>query len=414
MTNFAIFVNPSIPYRDSGERKALAPIARNTEKYQQMLDEIREIAVYAEELGFDAIMTTEHHFHSEGCEASTNPLMLLADIAARTERIKIAPLGMVLAAWDPVRAAEDVAILDQLSKGRLVLGLARGYQRRWATTLFQNRRADTATYDAEEIEARNQAVFSEMLNIMKMCWGQDTVRYHSDVLDYSIPYPFEGVENWPAIEFTRAYGAPGELDDDDRIRAVSVVPKPYQEPHPEFWQPFAISERTLRRCAEMDILPFILAPRPDDFRTKAEQYQRACADFGVQRELGEHIGTVNAALIGSDRAELMRIGQECIIPEWNSFFGSFGYLECLRKPEDPFPPGEFPVSASNFERYEDVGMALVGEPEYVRRRFGELHRAAPFDWFAYALTGLQGRAPLTFVKEQMRLFAEHIIPAYRD
>ena len=82
-------------------------------------------------MGYDALMMTEHHFHPEGFDFSVNPLMVLTDLAARTERILPAPLGLALPAGDPVRAAEDVALLDQFSKGRLRLGVARGHQNRW-------------------------------------------------------------------------------------------------------------------------------------------------------------------------------------------------------------------------------------------------------------------------------------------
>jgi len=51
--------------------------------------------------------TTEHHFHSEDYETSVAPLLLYRDLAARTKRIKFAPVGLVLPAWDPIRAAEE-------------------------------------------------------------------------------------------------------------------------------------------------------------------------------------------------------------------------------------------------------------------------------------------------------------------
>ncbi|GAA2805546.1 hypothetical protein GCM10020219_091550 [Nonomuraea dietziae] len=135
---FAIFLNPQIPgsgYAAEENARARRPIGRDTESYQRLLHEVREIAVHADRIGFDALMMTEHHFHSEGMEFSVNPLMFLTDLAARTERILLAPLGLVLPAWDPIRAAEDVALLDQFSKGRLRLGVARGYQNRWMNVL---------------------------------------------------------------------------------------------------------------------------------------------------------------------------------------------------------------------------------------------------------------------------------------
>ena len=83
---FMLFVLPTVP-ATLEERKRLRPIGRNNERYQMMLDELRKLAVFADDAGFDVISTTEHHFHSEGYECSVAPLMLYTDLAARTKNI---------------------------------------------------------------------------------------------------------------------------------------------------------------------------------------------------------------------------------------------------------------------------------------------------------------------------------------
>src|SRR5215468_9298733 len=94
---FMLFVLPTVP-GTMDDRKRLRPIGRNNERYQQMLDELRKLVIFADEVGFDCVATTEHHFHSEGFETSVAPLLLYADLAARTKRIKFSPLGLVLPA----------------------------------------------------------------------------------------------------------------------------------------------------------------------------------------------------------------------------------------------------------------------------------------------------------------------------
>ena len=127
---FDVMVFPTIP-ATMEEREELRPIGRNNERYQAMMDEVRDLAILCDEIGIDALSTTEHHFHSEGWEVSVAPLLLYSDLAARTKRLKFAPLGLVLPTWDPIRCAEELAILDHLSKGRVIAGFARGYQDRW-------------------------------------------------------------------------------------------------------------------------------------------------------------------------------------------------------------------------------------------------------------------------------------------
>ena len=92
---FDLMVLPTVP-GTLEDREQLRPIGRNNERFQQMIDEMRKIAVLADEIGIDTFSTTEHHFHSEGYEASVAPLLLYADLAARTKNIKFAPLGLVL------------------------------------------------------------------------------------------------------------------------------------------------------------------------------------------------------------------------------------------------------------------------------------------------------------------------------
>ena len=70
---FSLFVLPTVP-GTLEDRERLRPIGRNNERFQEMLDEVRTLCVMADEFGFDCFSTTEHHFHSEGYEASVAPL----------------------------------------------------------------------------------------------------------------------------------------------------------------------------------------------------------------------------------------------------------------------------------------------------------------------------------------------------
>jgi probable F420-dependent oxidoreductase len=81
---------------------------------------------YAEELGFDYVFLTEHHFVADGYAPSIAPLA--AAIAARTKRIRIGSYVLLLPFHNPLRLAEDLAVVDQLSAGRLDVGLAPGYK----------------------------------------------------------------------------------------------------------------------------------------------------------------------------------------------------------------------------------------------------------------------------------------------
>ena len=178
---FMLFVLPTVP-GTLEDRKRLRPIGRNNERYQQMLDEIRKLAVFADDAGFDVMATTEHHFHSEGYETSVAPLLLYADLAARTKRIKFSPLGLVLPSWDPMRAAEELAVLDHLTKGRIYAGFARGYQDRWVNVLGQQYHVTGAPMDGSSIDNHNRKVYEETLKVIKKAWTEEFVRLRRRVL----------------------------------------------------------------------------------------------------------------------------------------------------------------------------------------------------------------------------------------
>jgi alkanesulfonate monooxygenase SsuD/methylene tetrahydromethanopterin reductase-like flavin-dependent oxidoreductase (luciferase family) len=94
----------------------------SAEVYRQKLD----LMVYADTLGFDSIWIAEHHFSNYGY--SPNPLLLAVKAAGLTKRVRIGTAVLVLPFWHPLRLAEDVAMTDQLTEGRLDVGVARGYQ----------------------------------------------------------------------------------------------------------------------------------------------------------------------------------------------------------------------------------------------------------------------------------------------
>src|SRR4029079_16493787 len=91
-------------------------------------------AVLADKVGFDYYWLTGHHFGVEGAEMSTTPLQMGTAIAALTRRIRIGQLANIVAFHHPLRLAEQIAILDNLSGGRAEVGLGRGDQGREAET----------------------------------------------------------------------------------------------------------------------------------------------------------------------------------------------------------------------------------------------------------------------------------------
>ena len=88
------------------------------EPYARMLRDLSEQAILGDALGYDSISFTEHHFHVEGFELSNNPVLLDLYVGMQTKRIRVGQLGIVLPSQNPLRVAEDIAMLDHMTGGR--------------------------------------------------------------------------------------------------------------------------------------------------------------------------------------------------------------------------------------------------------------------------------------------------------
>ena len=389
---FGIFALSTVPGTYE-EREQLRPIAHNTERVQRMYDELRAMAVRADQSGFDAFATTEHHFHSEGLELSPAPLLFFADLAARTSRIKLVTQALAVPSWDPIRLAEEIAVLDHLTKGRFIAGIGRGYQHRWVNVLGQKYGVTGALSDGSDEDLHNREVFEELFTIMKMAWTEATVAFKGK--HYEVPTPHDaGIGHWPAAaSWTSKYGAREELDAEGRVRRISVVPKPYTVPHPPIWQPITRSEETIRWCARQGISPIFLISTPENLRTSFAQYQQECAEHGRSLKLGENVATLGAVNMASTYDETFASERAYLGEAFVEFFAHFGYGNV------------------SYQDMLDSGFLNVGTVDDVKRRLAAIQECGT-EWFFWYIE--QGLMPWDEVQRQMDLFETHILPEFRS
>ena len=138
-------------------------------------DELDQM-VLAEELGYDGVWLTEHHFADYGLSAA--PSVLLASLAARTRRITLGMAVYVLPFHHPLRLAEETATLDILSNGRLVVGLGRG-----------NRPQEFVGHGIPQPESRQR--LQEGVEVLLQAWTRDRVDYHGRF------WQFDGIPVYP-------------------------------------------------------------------------------------------------------------------------------------------------------------------------------------------------------------------------
>src|ERR1700751_2669325 len=190
--------------------------------YDQMLHDITGQAKLADELGYDSISFTEHHFHIEGFELSNNPVLLDLYFAMQTKRIRVGQLGIVLPATNPIRVAEDIAMLDHMTGGRACAGFARGYQRRWVDVMAQQTHGVSGTlpHHHDAIDQTNREAFEENWQIIKKCWTEEMLTFEGKY--WKVP---AGATPWD-LETTVKYGKGVE---NGMLKSVGVVPKPLQK-----------------------------------------------------------------------------------------------------------------------------------------------------------------------------------------
>ena len=370
---FMYFFLPTLPATFE-ERRKLRPIASHPERWQRMIDEVTELARLAEDVGFDAVTFPEHHLHSEGLELGSLPV-LTQHVIHNTKRIKVGPIGYVLPGWNPLRLALEIAWLDQLTKGRTFVGFARGYQTRWLNQMAQKIHVSATTSDRSETDRINREAFEEVFRFLKLAWGDEPFRFKGKYYEY--PYPQEGTP-WPAAEWTRQYGFPGEVDELGRIQKINVVPKPYQRPHPTLFQAFSVSEETVRWCAREAIIPTILLPQPPVVRKLVEAYQEEARVAGRTLRLGESVGVLHSVYFADNKAEARKLADNGIIAAFREFFHHFGFSDAWREDADEasYPRGKvsLPASEVTAERLERVGFAYTGTVDDIRREMDGMVR----------------------------------------
>ena len=125
-------------------------------------------AVAAEEQGYDWINVTEHHVAADGYLPAL--FVLLAAMAARTERIRLSTGMLILTLHSPLRIAEEAAVLDIISGGRLTLGVAAGYRE--------------VEFEAMQVDYRTRGKrFVESLELMRLAWTGEPFTFSGEIFD---------------------------------------------------------------------------------------------------------------------------------------------------------------------------------------------------------------------------------------
>ena len=330
---------------------------RNKKSYTQLLDETREITQYCDQNNWDSIWYTEHHFNHEGMESCTNPLMMCADAAARTKNIRLGQACNTITFHNPIRLAEDIATLDQMSKGRVEIGIGRGVYGREAVNM--NKDADVKD------QAKNFRLFSETLDVMKKAWSEDFFSHQGEFYTYPSPNfiwqhdmspPKENIVNLKTNE----------------LKKISVLPKPYQKPFPPISQ-VVDGERSIQWAAENGLNTIMWIPTVKALKKRFEIFKEAKSK-AENREvpLGEGISLVRDMFVAKTMEEAKEMAGEYIVNymRWVCHWRGLGnHMD----PNEKLPETKNKLDLLNYEFLHKRNL-LFGTPDFVIKKIEELQK----------------------------------------
>ncbi len=336
----------------------------------------RHMARVMDELGFHALWAAEHHFQREGYECLPNLVQLALWLATQTQRLKLGCAFNILPMWHPIRLAEDYAMADIVTDGRVIMGVGRGYHTR-----------EVETFGAPLIDAeKNRDYFEEQLRLLLTCFNEDS--FHFQGKYYECP---------PPVDY-RGY----------RLTDITVVPRPKHLPV-EVWMPVA-SGKTIDMMAKYGLKAMVTLNGEKILDDVVRAYQAACANHGREKRLGEDmIWGAGIYLAGSQEEAIRRL--EPAHDERFKWFAPFGFVryadEHGRTWGTPGAPSRIPSLRDGVQQKA----WFCGPPAQVIDGIRSIEARYP-GLEDFMMHWAEGLSPREF-EEQLRWFAREVMPAFR-
>jgi alkanesulfonate monooxygenase SsuD/methylene tetrahydromethanopterin reductase-like flavin-dependent oxidoreductase (luciferase family) len=338
---------------------------KGADLYHRYLDELE----YADALGFDGICVNEHHQNAYGLMPSPN--VVAGMLARRTRRAKIAILGngLPLRPGNPLRVAEEIAMLDVVTRGRIISGFVRGIG------------CEYLSLNLDPTTSRD--MFLEAHDLIVAAWTR--------------PGPFE----WNGRFW--------------QYRYVNPWPRPWQKPHPPIWLPSAGSAETIELAAEKRY-PYVSVFTPiENVKRLFDGYRGWARERVGYEPHPEQLGYAPGVYVGDDqrRAEEEAAAQ-----------GEFFRTKAFKIPPHFLMPPGYTTERSLrgfVERMQAVvasgdtsffGLAIAGTPRTVIDKL-----VADYDFlggFGFIICGgPTGATTGEQVRRHMTLFQQEVVPALR-
>ncbi len=354
---------------------------------EQMIDNLRQQTILAEELGFETMWLGEHHFGPYGVGDLPNPILLGADLAARTSRIRIGQMANIAPWWHPIRLAEDLAILDNMTRGRVEVGFGRGI---WP---YEGPQFHPHADPRRDEESRE--LFRETVDVVREIWSNEY--FSHDGNNYT--FPVDGtVFSHPRYPSNPAW------QDGEKVTKLRVTPAPYQKPHPPLWMTVS-TDRSVTTAAELGLKACYWQPPALRIKQRMELYAQVRSERdGRPFRVGEDQAVMRSTYVASSMEEARRDAEQGIM-------SSFIFNDPFRGRQVFTNPGEVLDPGVNLDwDFLEPRTLLVGSPENVVEKVHELQEVCNLEYLLveFAHMGI----PLRKTLKNLETFATEVMPRF--
>lgn len=319
----------------------------------------------ADEIGFDWVSLAEHHYGPFGL--TPNPMVFAGALTQVVKRAKIALLGPTIPILNPVRVAEELAMLDAMSGGRVIAGLMRGTPNEYVT------------YNTNPDESR--ARFEEALQIIRRAWIE--------------PQPF----GWEGRYF--------------QYRAISIWPRPVQAPHPPIYMSGS-SPESAEFAARHRVSLGLAVTTLDRAAEAAQRYRERAALAGWQPRPEDVLYRLSFHVADSDAQARADLAESMLRPQRGSPVKANRLLEAAVATTGYYGASALDQRSRVLEDYDldqriAAGQILIGSPDSVVRQIERIAaRLEPGVLDAVSAFQLGDRT-----LKSIRLFGESVLPRIR-
>jgi alkanesulfonate monooxygenase SsuD/methylene tetrahydromethanopterin reductase-like flavin-dependent oxidoreductase (luciferase family) len=346
----------------------------------EVFDNARAMAQLVEKNGYDVFRTAEHHFQREGYECIPNVLLLNVYLASQTNRIKLGCAFNITPMWHPLRLAEDFAMADILTHGRVIFGAGRAYHTR-----------EVETFGVPMLDAdANRALFEEQIEIILKAFDEESFAHRGHYYTLRPEVPHRGYQ----------------------LQEITPVPRPLHPPV-EIWQPMVSGNpRGIDFMVRHGIKGIISPTSGQHLDRWIHLYRDTAAHYGQELQLGEHLAlSVRLHLAGT---------REKAVHEAKPYFEEqvkfFAPLQIIPMREEQLRASARPArdNLALLPSIEDSVQQrnwLCGTPDDVISLLHEMEEKYP--GLRHVIVSFAMGTPKAVYMERLARFAGEVMPAFR-